>query len=261
MRNGRPTSKRRISYAAATQIGFFIAICLAALFLFLEYDLFTHADERSEDEVRIEIEEALALATLLIVGLFVFSYRRMRDQTRELERRLAAETKAREALELAMLDPLTGLANRRHFDDIFNAAADKGPAPTHALLLIDLDDFKSVNDTHGHDAGDHVLKVVSARVQHVMKENDVVARLGGDELAAIAFHISEAQRVQTLAQRLMSKIEEPIEFKGRHVVVTASIGFTLFPENGIDAQEIFRRADKALYRGKANKSDRQAVQG
>lgn len=261
MDSGRAPAKDHVLITMVGPVALIVAILFAGLFLFLEFDLITHAHQRDEGRLRLEVAEALALANILIVGLLFFSFRRMRSYTSELKQRLAAEQKAREALELALLDPLTGLANRRHFDDIFQAAADKGRTPTNALLLIDLNDFKKINDTHGHPTGDHILKVISARLQHAMKESDVAARLGGDEFAAIVFHMNDAQSVEALAQRLLRKIGEPIEFNGNRLSLGACLGFTLFPEDGVDAKEIYRRADAALYESKADKASCRAVQG
>lgn len=237
------------------------AVLLTAGFLFLEYDIIMHFGTRPADELLLEIEEALALATLLICGMFVIWFRRSRAHCKELERRLEAEIKARKALELALLDPLTGLANRRHFDDIFNAAAERGMATRHALLLLDLDDFKPINDQYGHPMGDEVLRIVSERLRHAVKERDLVSRLGGDEFSVIVFEVGTAESASSVAHRMLEAVAEPITADGATVSVSVSIGYTLFPQDGLSPTEIYARADRALYQAKAHKSEHEPVLG
>ena len=203
----------------------------------------------------------MAIAMVLISSLFVIWYRRSRAHRMELERRLAAETKARKALELALLDPLTGLANRRHFDEIFNAAAEQGIASRHALLLIDLDDFKPINDRYGHPVGDEVLRIISERLKHVVKARDLVSRLGGDEFSVIVFEVGTGDGAMEVAERLRDAITEPIVVSGKTVQVSASIGYTLFPEEGQAPAAIYARADHALYEAKAHKGEQNPVAG
>ena len=231
-----------------------VAALLATTLIALEVDLFANADGRSASEVRIETNEALLLGTLLAIGLLVFSVRRFNEQKREMTLRIAAEVRARKALELALLDPLTGLANRRHFDDIFGAAAARrSQASQHALLLLDLNDFKGINDSYGHPVGDQVLRVVSERLRAAVKVGDVVSRLGGDEFAVVAFEVGGASHAEALKARLCDAIAQPISIEGQIHRVSTSVGFALFPADGIAAPEIFQRADTALYAAKAAK--------
>ena len=230
---------------------------LAAALVALEFDLFLNADHRSERELRIEISEALLLGTVLAISLLVFSFRRLQDQKREIALRLGAETRARQALELALLDPLTGLANRRHFDDIFGAAASRGQhASRHALFLFDLNDFKGINDTYGHPAGDRILQVVSERLGAALKTGDLASRLGGDEFAVIAFDIGEEKQAEALAARLRAVVAEPVILDGLELRPSASVGYALFPSGGMNASDIFAKADAALYVAKAQKPKR-----
>ena len=238
-------------------IALLAALLLTAALFVLEYDILMHHARRSLDALIYEIEWTLGLATVLVLSLFVVWYRRSRAHRLELERRLAAETKAREALELALLDPLTGLANRRQFCEILNAAAGNDAATRHALFLLDLDDFKPVNDTFGHPVGDEVLRIVSDRLRHAVKARDLVSRLGGDEFSTIVFDIGTVEAAEDVARRLQETVARPIEVSGHEVHVSASVGFTLFPEAGRKAADIYARADDALYRAKANK-DRHA---
>ncbi|KQP81114.1 hypothetical protein ASF60_22355 [Methylobacterium sp. Leaf113] len=232
-----------------------VAALLAATLVALEVDLFLNADHHSAEEIRLETNEALLLGTLLSVGLLVFSLRRFNEQKRELKLRIEAEIRARKALELALLDPLTGLANRRHFDEIFNAAAARrSPATGHALLLLDLNDFKGINDTYGHQIGDQVLRVVSERLQAAVKAGDLVSRLGGDEFAIVALEIGGEAQAEALSSRLREVIAQPISIEGQIHRVSASVGFAIFPKDGIAAPEVFHQADAALYAAKAIKA-------
>ncbi|WP_108659639.1 diguanylate cyclase domain-containing protein [Acuticoccus kandeliae] len=245
-------------------LGAIIALVLVLVALglvFVEYDILTQIGESPTDALWLEIEEAFALSAILVIGLFVISNRRARQARRELERRLAAEVEARKALELAMLDPLTGLANRRHFDDIFHAAAHNSTDDRHALLLLDLNGFKTVNDAFGHPEGDAVLKIVSARLKRALKGDDFVSRVGGDEFSIVAFDLGDAAAAEALALHLMEVIAAPIEIGDRRHEITVSIGFTMFPERGVVPADIYRRADAALYRAKANKGEGRPVQG
>ena len=246
---------------AAVPLATLAAILLTLGLIFLEYDILTSAHESPTEELWLEIEEAFALSLVLVVGLFIISYRHMRAQRRELERRLAAEVEARKALELALLDPLTGLANRRHFEDIFHAAAEKRQEARHALLLLDLDGFKGVNDIYGHPEGDEVLRVVSARLSGAVKADDLVSRVGGDEFSIVAFDVGDAEGARALALRLINVVAHPIKVGTRTHEISVSIGFTMFPEEGRGAAEIYARADAALYRAKATKQARQPVRG
>ncbi|GJE45844.1 GGDEF domain-containing protein [Methylobacterium soli] len=231
-----------------------VAALLATTLIALEVDLFANADGRSASEVRIETDEALLLGTLLAIGLLVFSVRRFNEQKREMTLRIAAEVRARKALELALLDPLTGLANRRHFDDIFGAAAARrSQASQHALLLLDLDDFKGINDSYGHPVGDQVLRVVSDRLKVAVKPGDLVSRLGGDEFAVVAFEVGGASQAEALAARLSDSIAQPISIEGQTHRISTSAGFALFPADGLAAPEVFQRADAALYAAKTTK--------
>ncbi|WP_226574007.1 GGDEF domain-containing protein [Acuticoccus sediminis] len=207
----------------------------------------------------MEIEEALILAAILIGGMFIVWYRRSRAYRTELERRLKAEIEARRALELALLDPLTGLANRRHFEEIFHAAAERGLITKHALILLDLNDFKPVNDVYGHPIGDEVLRVISMRLNNAVKQNDLVSRLGGDEFSVIVFEVHSAEAASEVAQRLMEIVAEPVAVSGKLLNVSASIGYTLFPNEGQSPPEIYARADQALYVAKTNKHERRAI--
>ncbi|MBI5271183.1 MAG: EAL domain-containing protein [Burkholderiales bacterium] len=156
----------------------------------------------------------------------------------------------------AMVDALTGLPNRRLFAELFTHAASvarRGQQPL-ALLFIDLDRFKQVNDTLGHRAGDELLRVLGQRMRTVMRGSDLVGRLSGDEFVALLSEVEDAQDVAHAALRLIHAIEQPVPLPGQAGVqmqVSASIGIARFPADGRRFDELLQRADQAMYRAKA----------
>lgn len=146
-------------------------------------------------------------------------------------------------------DPLTGVANRAAMcRAIEHTAASSGAFP--GLLMIDLDEFKSVNDTHGHAAGDHVLQTVATRITSVLRGSDMVARLGGDEFAVIAPDLTN-DNVDGLVERISRSVSQPIEFDGITLTQTMSIGAAFGPD-GRDLADLLVKADRALYQAKSD---------
>jgi diguanylate cyclase (GGDEF)-like protein len=147
---------------------------------------------------------------------------------------------------LAHHDPLTGLANRAlMMDRLHLALAGVKRGHRMALLYIDLDKFKPINDAHGHAAGDQLLKRVASAMLKVVRETDTVARLGGDEFVIIMTDVGAAADAERVAQRLIDAISEPAE-----LAVSASIGIAYAPWDGDTADDLLRKADLALYRSK-----------
>lgn len=154
---------------------------------------------------------------------------------------------------LARHDVLTGLPNRTVFHEhleqrLAEVRRGRGQA---ALLCLDLDRFKSVNDTLGHPAGDQLLCQIAVRLKATVREGDVVVRLGGDEFAIIVSHLDQAHEASALAQRVIDAVGEPLDLGGVLVTVGVSIGIALAPTNGDAPDLLFKNADLALYRAKA----------
>jgi len=198
---------------------------------------------------RIEFEEMLILGAMIVIGILYLGWRRVMDQEREIRRRIIAE---RRAHELAHTDPLTGLANRRQFEAAARASvgAPPGAEEVHAVLMLDLNGFKRVNDIFGHPEGDEVLVVVAERINASTREHDIVARLGGDEFAVLANHLSGPAGAANIAIRILKAFETPVECDGHLHRIGAGIGIALIPQDGATAEEVLRRADIALYRAK-----------
>jgi diguanylate cyclase len=154
--------------------------------------------------------------------------------------------------ELAHTDPLTGLANRLLLRDrLAGALAEAASAATAvAVLCLDLDRFKSINDIMGHHAGDLLLIEVAARLRALTRAGDTIARLGGDEFVVVQPFDGDNQRVHALAQRLVRLLAEPYVIEGKEAEISASIGVAIYPTDAADGETLLRHADLALYRAK-----------
>ena len=181
------------------------------------------------------------------------------QRTRELQQRSdelvlrTAELQASEQrlAQLAYFDGLTGLANRRHFnDDLQHMVQLAHRGAEFALLLVDLDRFKPINDAYGHDAGDAVLNAVGARLRNATREVDLVARLGGDEFAVLLFQPGDGAAVAAVCERILAAFAEPICYSGLSLEVGASIGVATCPRDANDAMALYKAADVALYAAK-----------
>ncbi|WP_028857128.1 sensor domain-containing diguanylate cyclase [Psychrilyobacter atlanticus] len=152
---------------------------------------------------------------------------------------------------LANIDLLTDLPNRSFFMNILKKyiAKSKKENNTFAVLFMDLDGFKKINDTYGHDTGDKVLKLAAKRIKGSIKKEDIVARLGGDEFIAILRNI-ERGFVSKAADRILSAVNNPMNIDGNICDISVSIGISLFPYDGTNISELMRKSDKAMYRVK-----------
>ncbi|MBI2708880.1 MAG: GGDEF domain-containing protein [Actinobacteria bacterium] len=164
-----------------------------------------------------------------------------------------AERRARDELvHLANHDPLTGLANRRAYEDALHRAlaeAERRHAPV-ALLVIDLDGFKAVNDTHGHDAGDSLPRALASRLLERVRRSDLLARTGGDEFVVLCTTNVTPRGMHLLARDLGYLAAKPVAIGAKEVTVSASIGIAFHPDHGDDARSLQRAADLAMYEAK-----------
>ncbi|PKG38488.1 sensor domain-containing diguanylate cyclase [Psychromonas sp. Urea-02u-13] len=154
---------------------------------------------------------------------------------------------------LALTDPLTNLANRRHFNQELKRSMDnkKRLNLSVGLLMIDLDNFKPINDTYGHNIGDKVLQRVSCRLQNVTRNVDLIARLGGDEFAIILNSVNDHFDPISPAQKIIETITKPMNIDGQMVQVGTTIGISISPQDAMSLEEFINRADKALYKAKS----------
>lgn len=184
------------------------------------------------------------------------------DERRHLEQQLstsdAALTRSRAALrtanDSALHDALTGLANLTLFNDRLGIAL--AQAERHgwrlAVMFIDLDGFKSVNDTHGHDAGDRVLVTMAQRLKSAVRSGDTVSRRSGDEFLFLMLEVKDEANVMAQALRIATDLGQACDVEGNSVRVGASVGIALYPEDGRSAAELLQRADAAMYVAKEN---------
>jgi diguanylate cyclase (GGDEF)-like protein/PAS domain S-box-containing protein len=159
---------------------------------------------------------------------------------------------------LAHHDPLTGLPNRLLFNDRLDQTLEwaRRERQRCALLFFDLDGFKVINDTLGHGCGDLLLQALAARIKVALRRSDTVARLGGDELVVIMADIAQAQDGARLARKLLETLAAPVELVGERIAMSASVGISVYPDDGTDRHALLRAADTAMYSAKAQGRNR-----
>ncbi|HYE37074.1 EAL domain-containing response regulator [Methylocaldum sp.] len=153
---------------------------------------------------------------------------------------------------LAHYDTLTGLPNRELFNTRLNEAINRTRHNNTdlALLFIDLDRFKTVNDSLGHNAGDELLRQVAARLKQSVRESDVTARLGGDEFTVILENMTEPQKAEIVAQKIIHALNKPVNLHGHQIFISPSIGIAFYPSDATDIEELVKNADRAMYTAK-----------
>jgi len=164
------------------------------------------------------------------------------------ERKRAEET----IRHLAYHDTLTGLPNRRLFNNHLNLALAHAYRNQEklAVMILDLDNFKDVNDTLGHSVGDQLLQVVSERLTSLLRKGDTVARMGGDEFMLLLSEIAQVEDADEVAQKILEALREPFVFDSHDLRITTSIGIALYPDAGEDCDTLMKNADIAMYRAK-----------
>lgn len=164
---------------------------------------------------------------------------------------ITAQKQAEAQMEfLAYHDYMTGLPNRRLFDQTLNGLFEDKNPEKFAIMYLDLDRFKHINDTLGHPIGDQVLKEAAERIKASIRKDDFASRMGGDEFAIIAPNVESIEDASRLAAEITGTIQKPYEIEGYELFITASIGISLYPNNGSTPEELARNADAALYHAK-----------
>jgi diguanylate cyclase (GGDEF)-like protein/PAS domain S-box-containing protein len=164
---------------------------------------------------------------------------------------------------LAQHDQLTSLPNRGLFHDRLRTALARAKRNRQqlAVLYLDLDQFKPVNDQHGHDIGDLLLREVAARIRQCVRESDTVGRIGGDEFVVLLDATGQADQAVVVAAKIGAALRQPFELAGTRLQVSASIGIALYPAHGEDARQLLRRADDAMYAAKRQGGDQVRMSG
>jgi len=161
------------------------------------------------------------------------------------------KAKERQMESIATSDPLTGVLNRRGFErDAAQRLTDSPDDATGALLYIDLNEFKGINDAFGHEVGDQLLKSAAVRLEKSLRSCDIIGRPGGDEFVALVPDV-DPDVADKLAKRLTKALEEPYDIGRQKLACAASIGLALYPENANTLTGLLREADQAMYRAKA----------
>jgi diguanylate cyclase (GGDEF)-like protein len=200
----------------------------------------------------------LSVAVLLNIALILFGWRRYRDLSNEITERTAAEHRAQT---LASRDPLTGFYNRRALSDqgaqLLSRTVKRDK--TLAVLMLDLDHFKNVNDVHGHAVGDALLKNVAAEVQALLPPSSLCSRLGGDEFACtFAFDSANTEMVERVAQAIVARLGEPFDAAGTFVHISVSLGIARSEGSADTMERLIRHADIAMYAAKHQGRNRYA---
>lgn len=181
---------------------------------------------------------------------------RVEERTRELREQIQVRERVEEQLKHEVVhDALTGLPNRKYLHDRLSrlcAAYRRDTRRVFAVMFMDIDRFKLINDSMGHHVGDEVLREMAKRLKGALREPDVVARLGGDEFAALLENAAQPDAAAHIAQRLLKSLEPPMLAGGREIVISSSIGIVISDDPDAGADDLLRQADAAMYRAKAN---------
>ncbi|QNI04725.1 EAL domain-containing protein [Halomonas sp. SH5A2] len=198
------------------------------------------------------LQRAMLASLLLLIVIALLgrlSWKLQREQVRNLEQRIAH---AQRVEYLAFHDSLTGLPNRAFFTQLLTQGMHHSRRYNKklALLFLDLDRFKIINDSLGHDAGDELLQEMARRLSTTVRESDVVARLGGDEFVVLLTEIEEVRQAEIVAEKILATVSAPFTLAGQELHITVSVGVALFPRDGEDEQSLLKSADIAMYYAK-----------
>ena len=213
--------------------------------------------EAEVDQVKVERPDGSARWVSIRVAPVLSSHRAggfvgsVEDVT---ERRLLEQALSYDATH----DRLTGLPNRSLLWEVLRDQLDR-PEPAVAVLFVDLDDFKFVNDSFGHETGDELLLAVADRLTDAVRPHDLVTRFGGDEFVVVCAEVRDADQAERIARRLVDSLAPPFTIAGREINVSASMGLVLSTEPGLDPETVLRDADTALYQAKASGKARWAL--
>ena len=238
--SSRPATMDAVIISASSVIIFFVEYF---------YDLAPKLFQFGMDYREWEIDNLIFVVFVMSIGSAIFSYRRVKELAVEMKARRSAEL---EAKKLSRHDPLTGLPNRRFFVEMLSEVLLTTTTDSRsAVLMLDLDGFKSINDAYGHAAGDQALIEFAQRISAIMRAGAVFIRVGGDEFAVIVPNIVSLDGPTALARRIVAAVAEPFLIGHISASVGVGIGIAVAPSDGMDPEVLVQRADRALYRAKA----------
>src|ERR1700722_366896 len=213
------------------------------------YDLAPQLFQFGLDYREWEIDNLIFVVFTMSIGFVIFSYRRIKELAVEMKARLGAELEART---LSRHDPLTGLPNRRFFLEMLREVLLTTTTDSRsAVLMLDLDGFKSINDAYGHAVGDQALIEFAQRISAIMRAGAVLIRVGGDEFSVLIPNIASLDDPTALARRIVAAVSDPFLIGHISATVGVGIGIAIAPSDGTDSELLVQRADRALYRAKA----------
>jgi diguanylate cyclase (GGDEF)-like protein len=212
------------------------------------YDLPRKMFQFALDYADWQVDDLVFVTFVLSVAWIIYGVRRFQDFSRELQARRCSEL---DAHNLARHDPLTGLPNRRFFTEKLDEYLCSASVTQRvAVLMLDLDGFKLVNDLHGHGAGDKALIEFSKRISVVVRADVVLARIGGDEFGIVMPKIESLDDPTNLAGRIVAAVAQPFQIDNAQMDIGVGVGIAIAPNDGMNPEELVRSADRALYRAK-----------
>jgi diguanylate cyclase (GGDEF)-like protein len=215
-------------------------------------DLSRRISDDKDYSIRTTVESTDEIGSLAKSFNEMLAQIQVRDA--ELKHELVERKRAEERLDhLANYDTVTGLPNRYYFNERLSMALSKAKQSREAvaLMFLDLDNFKVVNDTLGHHVGDEVLQYVAHRLQRVLRPGEAICRVGGDEFAVILENLADSLQATLVAEKCIKALSGMIDFNGNDVYVSVSIGISLYPQDTADMHELLKNADTAMYHAKA----------
>ncbi len=227
-----------------------ITLLAALVFWFAQaFDAFEYLVEVSRAHEEYEIDEILTLLMISAFALAGITYRNLKHLKKEIHKRIEVEKIIKK---IAFYDSLTGLPNRElctnRFEHILAHSA--RTTDTAAVLFIDLDNFKEINDTYGHDAGDMLLKQVTTRLLNQLRKGDTLSRFAGDEFIILLESVESVNNVTILAKKMLDCVQLPFQIGQNEASVGMSIGIAMYPNDGQEASVLFKHADAAMYHAK-----------
>jgi diguanylate cyclase (GGDEF)-like protein len=239
------------SYYFGLRGGLIVAVISGFMHSVLEYVQYLVAD-RPLSPLQHHLEVGLINVTFsLCVGFLADKLKQKQVELENLNKEL--ENQKQEILHMAYYDSLTGLPNRKlclkYLDEALSSM--NNPDDQIGIMFIDLDGFKAINDSYGHDAGDYLLKNISQRLKDCVDERGLMSRLAGDEFIAVLRAPSESE-AKLLAERMLSVLEPPVIRKKQILKVSASIGIAFYRQDGVTIESVIKSADHAMYHAKEN---------